>query len=467
MFHTRTLADRPSHRVWRIVCIAIIAGLLTACADDSAEMDDRRFANQPSTELPTEATPTEQAPATAPPTPAPEASPESLLDVQGAPGIVYPLLKGSIEVIDATGAVPSVRIVPPESQRFVALASSPDGDRVAALIMPAGESSPEAATVAVYDAQGQLLHQWSNLADAGQEGATPVAGDSEEAAVEGSISWAPQGDRLLVTLAGSILVSIALDGEPSLITVPAPVGRVVDARWSPQDDRIALLARDLEGSGVIWVFDPYVDGESLRQVAPPNADASNLGSVTRFAWTPDGTSIAFILAEESGSSPSGGQLYTINLSLGVRLLVATPGRGGPAAEIVEFAVSPDGGVIAYTIAIPDSDGWQFHSLWVRSITSAGLYDVPVDNVELVDQVWWAGSGIVWRQQSGEFIDIVTVAPPSAPETLFTLAPGTAGTPVASPIATPIAASPAQAATPVAATPEPPDEATPAVATPAA
>jgi len=463
IFHIRASSDRRAHRCWRIVSIAIVATLLTACADDSAELDDRRFANQPSTELATEATPTERAPATSPPTPMPEASPETLLHVQGAPWTVYTLLNGSIEVIDATEAVPGVRIVPPDSQRFVDFTPSPDGNRVAALVMPAGESSPDAATVSVYDAEGALLDQWSKFAIAGQEGATPVAGESEATALEGSISWAPQGDRLLVSLAGSALVSIEVDGEASLIPVPAPVSQVVDARWSPEGDRIALLARDRKGSGVIWVFDPHVDGESLRQVAPPNADASNLGSVTRFAWMPDGTSLAFILAEESGSF--GGQLYTVNLSLGVRLLVATPGRGGPAAEIVEFAVSPDGEVVAYTIAIPVDDEWQFHSLWVRSITSAGLYNVPMDNVERVDEVWWSGSGIVWRQQSGEYIDIVTVAPPAAPEILVTLAPGAAGTPVASPIATPISATPAHAATPGAATPEPPAGATPAAATP--
>lgn len=443
-----TAFQRP--RFWRLICIAIVAGLLVACADDSGDTEDRRFANQPFTEAPVAATPSRPSPVTSPPTRPPEASPEALLDAPGAPGTVYALIDGSIQVIDATGTGPGARIEAPSSRRFVAIAPSPAGDRVAALTMPAGQNLPEAAEVAVYDFEGQVLNQWPQLTSAGQEGATPVADTPAGQSPDGSISWAPEGDRLLVALGGTTLVTIDIDGEASVLPLTSPIQRIVHAGWSPRGDQIAFLARNLEGSGVVWVFDPYVDGISLRQVAPPNADAANLGSVTAFAWMPDGSGLIYILSEEAGANAVGGQVYTINLKLGVRLLVATPGRGGPAAEIVDFAVSPDGKAVAYTIAIPSGDAWQFHSLWVRSITMTGLYNVPAGTPERIDRLWWADPGIVWRQQSGDIVDIVAHSPSEDLVILYTLMPGATGTPGATPNATPILATPV--ATPVAGTP---------------
>lgn len=455
--HVVTSILRQAGQRGRTIGIIVLAGLLVGCADDTATTDDRRFANQQSSETATTATPPPPPPVASPSTPVPQASPESLLSVEGSPGVIYALLNGSIRVVDAGGADPGGRIVAPESWRFVAIASSPVESHVAALMAPADDEAPGGLEVAIYDRQGQILERWSDLPFARSQSATPAAdGDADETATA-SISWAPAGDRLLVATGGSELVRIDVGGDAQLISVPPPVERVTSAKWSFQGDQIALLARNAEGSGAIWVFSPYVDGESMRQVAPPNADASDLGSVTEFAWLPDGSTLAYILSTETGPEAQGGQLYTINLKLGIKLLVATPGRGGPAAEIVDFALSPDGRAVAYTIAMPVDEGWRFHSLWVRSFQAPGVYNVPVGNVERVDQLWWAGSGIAWLQRSGDLVEVVAKAAGLSPATVLTLEPGAEGTPGATPVvATPVAA------TPVAATP---DQGTPALATP--
>lgn len=461
--HKRTVAalTRMS-RCWRIVTVLVVAGLLVACADDSAKPDDRRFANEPSTEVPEATSPAQTPFASVPtPTPLPQASPESLLDAPDTPRFIFLLLDGSIDVIDTVGSEPPRRIIAPDSRRFVAIAPSPVDERVAALTMPVAETVDGPAEVTIYDSQGQILNGWSDLPAASGHIATPRS-DADAVPVSApSISWGPDVNRLLVAMGGSELVSIDIGGEASVLPVPAPVQQVAHAAWSPQDDQIALLAPNAEGGAAIWVFSPYVDGVSMRQVAPPNADASNLGSVTQFAWLPDGSGLAYILAADAGAGVAGGQLYTINLKLDIKLLVATPGRGGPAAQIVDFALAPDGKAIAYTIAIPDGEQWQFHSLWVRSVQARAVYNVPAGNPGSVERLWWVGSGIAWQQQAGGTLEIVAQMAGEKPVTLFTAGPG--GDDLAG--ATPVAATPAAstpAATPISATPV---QATPDGATP--
>jgi hypothetical protein len=244
---------------------------------------------------------------------------------------------------------------------------------------------------------------------------------------------------------------------------------VWDAIWSPRGDQIALLGTNATGSGVIWLFDPNVDGESLRQVVPPNADAANLGSVTGFSWLPNGLGLAYILAPGQGDENPGGQMYTLDLETGARQVVATPGRGGPAAQIVTFTVSPDGKSIAYTIASPVDGGWQFHSMWVRSLKQHVVHEVPVPDTERVNAIWWVASGLAWEQQTGEQADYVLI---TKTEDLYLLlsrgpdvpaSPVSDGTPLATPeLATPLAEGTPQA-TPVPATPA----ASPAAASPIA
>ncbi len=466
--------DARRHRLTRLgkyVGIAIVASLLAACADETTTRDDRRFANEPSTENAITAvsvTETPINPAATPVSDSAPASPESMLTANGAPDVVFDLLDGAIVVIDAATTAPPVRIAPPEGWAFSSIAPSPVDDRVAALVTSAAQTDPGMLEVALYDREGSVLDRWTDLPGAENASATPVAdGELVNASAAPSITWEPASGRLLVAPGGAELLTIDTDGQATVLPVPSPVQRVEFAAWSPQDDQIALLARDEEGGAAIWVYSPYVDGVSMRQVAPPNADASNLGSVTKFRWLHDGSGLAYILSESSGMDAQGGQLYTINLKLGIRLLVATAGRGGPAAEIVDFVPSPDGQTVAYEIAIPDSDGWQFHSIWVRPVQGEGVYNIPVDVADGVDDFWWAGNGLVSRQSANGVIDYVVNEPGLAPTSILTIAPG----------ATPVAASPVAnvaAATPTSATPIPaspaaaaPDSATPVSATPPA
>ncbi len=447
-------------RILGLISLVIVAGLIVACADDSGTDDDRRFANEPATQVATEATATELTQPDPEPTNPPLASPESLLHARGAPTVIYALVDGEIEIVDTTRPGEHTVIPAEPGRQFAGIASSPNGDRVAALTIP-GEGSSDGADVVMFDQTGRELRRWSTIGDPGIQAATPVSGELYGETIPGTISWAAEGNSLLLVLDGRQLISVDINGDAAMLRVPERIHDITYAAWSPRGDKIALLANGSQGNDVIWVIDPSVDGESAIQVVPPNADASNPGRVTRFSWLPDGSGFAYILEHDTGSTPTSGQLYTLNLNTGIKLLVATPGRGGPAASIVDFVVAPDGKSIAYTIAIPIDDQWMFDSLWIRSFKSTNLYNVPVGTPDGVDQVWWTDSGIAWEQQTGALREIVLKPFEGDPQLLRTIEPGGPATPEATPIVgTPDVAPPE--ATPDLGTP---GTGTPALATP--
>jgi hypothetical protein len=463
---------RQSTRAFGLTSLIIVAGLIAACADDSGDVDDRRFANEPATEVATIATPTTTQEQHAAPTAAPLPSPQSLLHARGAPDILYTIVAGRISIIDTAqpGAARVIGIEP--GLQVVDIASSPNGDRVAALIVSADKAG-QGTDVVIFDQDGTELQRWASIDVADEFAATPGMDPPTQDDGEGEVTWAAEGDKLLVTLNANQLISIDIAGEATVIPLTAAIKHVEHAAWSPRGDTIAVLARDSRQSGVIWIIDPTVDGESAIQVVPPNADASNLGSVTTFSWLPDGSGFAYILAPDAGEGEPGGQLYTLNLKTGITLLVATAGRGGPAALIVDFALSPDGKSIAYTIAIPNGDQWQFDSLWIRSLRSSNRVQVPVGGSAQVVQVWWADPGIVWMQQEHSDFVVILKAVEGEPELLLTIDPDGQATPEATPEATPVAGTPgatpvvgSPGATPVAGTPgATPMAGTPSVATP--
>src|SRR5690606_7641813 len=216
-----------------------------------------------------------------------------------------------------------------------------------------------------------------------------------------SVSWSVGQEQVLVTLFGKALLNVGADGEVQEILVTSRAGTLLDAAWAPAGQPIAIKTRNGSGAGTVWVFNPSIDGDSFKQVIPPAADASNLGSVTEVEWLPDGEGLAYILAQDASDASRGGQLYVIELETRERRVVATPGRGGPAAQITDFAVSPDGASVAYTIEEPDGDGWKFHSLWIRSIDSALFIDLPAASLNAVEDYWWVGDGFAWRFTSDQ------------------------------------------------------------------
>lgn len=429
----------------------MVAFLLGACGGAGNE-EDRRFANDPtSPSQPTAAIVATSVPALASPTV--ELPPaDSLLKSRGAASTVYAIFRGNILVLrpEAPRSEP-LQIAPPPGQSFAKLTSSPNGDRVGAMLVPVhGADATELhGTLVVYDSQGATLKTWNDVLSLGASSPTPVGPEgSPSTQPRVRMEWSSQGDQILITSGLKELVTVPLAGDPVPIPVPGSMSFIEDAQWSPRGDRIALLASGGDGPPGVHLFTPNANPSDMQQVIPPNDGTIPFPTIEQFAWLPDGSGLAYILADEQTGVPADGQLFVLDLATGNHRLIATPGQAGPSGSIVEFTLSPDGKAVAYVIETLDRGQWAFHSLWVRSLKDSRALRLPVHDVMDVNAIWWTAQGLLWGQAvqtdgSGMTETFVLQAPASEPVEIASIevAADSAATPAATPVASPPAATP--------------------------
>ena len=420
-----------------------MAFLLAACADDPTD-DNRQFANDPVATGSSEATSVVEPDVPGDTPQATKTEPKrNLLETRGAPDTVFVLQGGAVVGLTPPTSQVSNRIPTDPETVNIDLAQSPSGDRVAVLA-----AAPSALQVTVYDASGKVIERVSNLGPAPV--ATPRAVDAMSTS---AITWSASGDRLLVVIDGGSIESIQIGGERTTVELPERLGQIESAQWSPQGTMVAILARQANGLGIIWTIDGSFEADTLIRIAPPNADALGLGSVLSFQWMPDGTEIAYILAAETESNPEGGQLYVTNLKTGNRRILASSGRGGPAALISSFSVSPDGKSVAYVIVAPNGRRWQYDSVWLRASRSPSVERLLTEPGVAVTRVWWIEGGVVLEQATEGSAVYAFLAPDSTPVILGQGTPVSSGSPM--PLASPVGGTPASSTLSDHATPQAP------------
>jgi WD40-like Beta Propeller Repeat len=118
-----------------------------------------------------------------------------------------------------------------------------------------------------------------------------------------SISWSPDGSRLLYTDGGDVFI-LGLDGS-----APVPLVRGDVAAWSPDGDTIAYLSRcDVRATTPEGLHDrSLVD---LRSVKPEAAGCDRHGEVV---WSPDGRKLAaFAIRRSAGNVARSEGLFEMN-----------------------------------------------------------------------------------------------------------------------------------------------------------
>jgi len=394
-----------------LVVLVVGALVLTSCGGSGggsggSVQEDRQFANNAPSARTHQPTDTPSPAATSGPTvtPVPAASPETLLRAKGAPEWIAAELKGTVFTIDPSAPAPAPSLLQvPADQRVVNYAASPDGSTIAVLTAPkdSGEGGSAPFSLLLFDHEGKQIGESRTLFEAAGV-ATPASATptTDVTPPVPTVSWAARADRVLVSSGDGqfLIVPVSVEPQPQPLTIDGIKGHVRSAIWSPDGERILLLIERDRGLGSIAIATP-ADGTATAQTIWPRSDEAHRKSVDEVAWMPDGAGVMFSQSSIQGGVPVDAQLFAMSLDGTAPNLVATAGRGGPSARIADFALSPDGTSVAYTIVRPEGSDWAFHSLWIKSLEGPTVFAVPVGPVVAVSGLEWSSAGLIWRQET--------------------------------------------------------------------
>lgn len=406
----------------------------TGCADES---DSRQFASDPRTpvEEPTRAaTPVVSADSAAP---QPLASPETLVDRRGAPTVVFFRADNALRSVDGVEASVVVE------GDVAAFAASPGGNQVAVVVGDVSGASETTYSIHVYDASGESMQSFDDVLTTARTDstpdldiATPVGDSNAELPVVVDLSWAAQGGRLLLTHSAGHLVDVPLDGEPREIDTRSSIAGAFQGDWSPRGDAIGVLLRNDQGIAELALVSPEEEPSSVTVIAPVRGTLVSRDTVESFAWIANGTGVFYLEAELTDNGLRGGTIVQWDQSSNSSSIVATGGQAGPSGSVTWFLMSPDGRAILYRVALPSADELTFSGLYLRSIDTGQVYDVPVAPSVDVTDAWWVADGLLWSQLSssqaqGRTLDILFITAEGAQTLISSYPMSTAATPVAS------------------------------------
>ncbi|MEJ7762742.1 MAG: hypothetical protein WKF80_08105 [Thermomicrobiales bacterium] len=352
---------------------------MAACGDEG----DRRFAtdDQPSfvagspTPAPTLTPPPTATPAT------PDASPGSLLaPAGGAPEFTF-VFGGAVWSAAPAEDRVSRSLDPLPGEVLAADQHGPSG----ALAMVLGDTA--GVSLVIVDAGGTVRTGTPDLAavlDRLAPGARPV-----------SIDWSAAADRLLLATVGGGVLEIPLAGDPAVLLAPTLVPFPVEARWDPSGAVVAVVAREEAGGPArLYVVKPRGGATDLVAVAPTGRDPGR--SVVAVEWVEPGDTLVYLEGITGGGN--GRDLFAVRPSGADRRLLATAGQIAPAAGVTAVLPSPGGASVAFTIHEPDAEGPGFNTLWVRSVGSETLVEIPLSAGERLASFGWTASGLVWQTE---------------------------------------------------------------------
>lgn len=321
----------------------------------------------------------------------PEPTRSAALDALLAPGPTLPPPDGIFfqmgdDIWYQPGAEPARRVV--EGQRVGPWAQTADGARI--------------ALVRYREENGQGVEEIVLVNNDGSSG-EPVYGPAPTAGAAGgptirALDWSWDGQALAAILSNDTIATMRFAAgdpfrtKPPLEPIDLPVdGAPVDLAWAPSGAGIAYTTAD--GDATALHVTPT--GDMARAVVTPGGSPSR--AVRAFGWLPGRGRLVFVEAAEGPAGHMPGSIFTIAPDGTLLELLVSSGRFAPAATIATLSAGPDGRDLAFTVQVPDAQGQHvFQSLWILSIDSGELQQVPIETGYRVADLAWSTGGLIWR-----------------------------------------------------------------------
>lgn len=386
--------------------------VLSACGPTATNEDDRRFANETEPPRATPALEGSSGPSGVNELAAPVAATPDLARLLSAPAsasAAFFLLDGRLLIAGIDGDVREVGLSGPVS----ALSVAPSGDVAAVLFSSGGDAgTPVAApsppvtpgpaassggtgsdvSMVVVGSDGAVLRSIDDLGRTFAGQPTISVAMSGEANVE-AVAIGPTPDDLLVAFSDGLLVQLPAAGKPKVIPGSGHLADVVTVIWSPDGGALAIVAAgEADEVPALYYTALRADGIDPVRVAP--APGRTTGVV---AWLPDSRGLIFVDATGPVSAEtlrSGRDLFVTPLRSDRRMLIVAAGIIGPSAGVVDFAVSPDGTAVAYTLFRTEGSDARFNSLWVDGIDGRSPVQLTMPDGAGVQGLAWTTAGLL-------------------------------------------------------------------------
>ncbi len=80
-------------------------------------------------------------------------------------------------------------------------------------------------------------------------------------------------------------------------------------------------------------------------------------------------------------------------------LVIPSAQFAPVAGIGDFAFSPDGQWVAFTVYVPNNSGIRFQGLWLMNVLTGTTQQVETASDQTVTDLWWGADSLIFRAVS--------------------------------------------------------------------
>lgn len=263
------------------------------------------------------------------------------------------------------------------------------------------------------------------------------------------IAWSPGNDKVLLSLGTGGLIEVSDAGvrRTILSSDAAPSPRAI--AWSPDGSTIAWVDAGVTGSAT-GLYVASTDALPVDPVTVIRPIEGRSRQIVEIAWGAGAAGIVYSERAPDADLSIGGDLFAVSPSGGQPDLIATAGGVSQIGAIGTFAISPDGDSVIYSVIEPVPGGVAIRRLTLRQIKGPSSVDLPAAPGATIEDFIWTNQGAVWTVRpaaNGQEFPVVQLAVADGSVTTLFDVPA-AATPVASPgtIASPVA-SPSPVVTP--------------------